>query len=248
MKKVTLVALFCSVASAAVFAQTSKGNLFVGTSVGTLSYASGNSEYNYTDSGFKKSTNHNFGISFNPQLGVFVTNHLAVGGSLGFNLDSKKTDVTGTETKINNSNTKTNTFTVNAGPFVRYYFFNNIPSRNLFYTQLDTKVGTGSGSSSGSGDNDINTFTMTGKISKIFNWNVGGSIGFTHFIQKNIGLDVYAGYNYSINKSHEINTTNYTAKSGGAASVSTAEYNLTTHNNNFTAGVGFHWFLPSHKS
>lgn len=248
MKKLILVAIFYSATTAALFAQTSKGILFVGTSVGSITYASNNSDFNYADSGFKKTTNHNFGIGINPHLGVFVTNHLVVGGSLGFNIASNKTDANSTETNLLNNNTKTNTFTINAGPFARYYFFNSTPSHNLFFAQLDAKVGTGSGSSSGNGDNVANTFTSTGKISKIFEWNAGGSIGFTHFIQKNIGLDFSAGYTYGMHKDHDLTTTNYTAKSGGATSVSASTYDLTQHTNNFILGVGFHWFFPSHKS
>jgi hypothetical protein len=179
---------------------------------------------------------------------VFVNDHLIVGGSLGFDFTHNKQSIQSTENNLDNQDTRKNTFTINVGPFARYYFFNNSPGSTLFFTQVEARVGTGSGNSSGNGDNTTNTFTTSGKITKIFNWDAGGSIGVTHFIQKNIGLDIFAGYNYGSNKSHNNATTNYTTKSGGVNSSRTVDYDLTSHSNNMVLGVGFHWFFPSHKS
>ncbi len=247
MKNIILVAFFCAVSPCLFAQQLSKGTLFVGSSIGNTNYNSITNNYNYIDSGLRKTTNHNFGIGLSPQVGVFVTNHLIVGGSFGLDYTHSKQDIQSTEGNLISNDTKRNTFTINAGPFARYYFFGTTPGSTLFFTQLDARVGTGSGNSSGSGDNQANTFTSTGKISKIFSWNAGGSIGVTHFTQKNIGLDIYAGYNYGHDKSHNVTATNYASKSGAGNTVTTSDYDLTAHNNNIMFGAGFHWFLPSHK-
>jgi hypothetical protein len=247
MKNIILAAALC-VISTGLFAQVSKGTLFVGSTIGSTNYNSITNNYDYVDSGLRKTTNHNFGIGLNPQLGVFVTDHHIVGGSLGFVFAHNKQNIESTEGNLNSNDTRKNTFTINVGPFVRYYFFNTAPGSTLFFAQLDAKLGTGSGNSSGNGDNVASTFTSSGKITKIFNWNAGGSIGVTHFIQKNVGLDIFAGYNYSNDKSHNLATTNYTSKSGGANTVNTSDYDLTTHSNNIILGAGFHWLFASHKS
>lgn len=248
MKHIIAAVLLCITASSGIFAQVSKGSLFIGPSLTTTTYNAVNNDYNYADSGLRKTTNHNFGIGASPQIGIFVTNHLVVGGSLGFNLTSNKQSINSSEGNVISSDTKRNTFTIDAGPFARYYFFNGTPGKNLFFTQLDARVGTGSGKTTGSGDNVINSYISSGKTSNIFTWDAGGSVGLTHLIQKNIGLDIYAGYDYGIDKSHVLNTTNNTVKGTGVSSVSDSQYDLTAHNNDFKFGVGFHWFLASHKS
>jgi len=247
MKKVILPAVFCIISSG-LFAQVSKGTLFMGSTIGAANYNSVTNDHDYIDSGFRKTTNNNFGIGLSPQLGVFVNNHLIVGGSIGLNFEHNKQNIQSTERNLDNQDTKKSTFTINAGPFARYYFFNTSPGSTLFFTQVDARVGTGSGNSSGNGDNTTNTFTTSAKITKIFNWNAGASIGMTHFIQKSVGLDVFAGYNYEHNKSHNTATTNYTSKSDGENSARTVEYDLATHSNNIVLGAGFHWFFASHKS
>ena len=246
MKSTILLGILC-IASHVVFAQLSKGTLFVGPTIGTGNYNSVNNNFEYADSGLRKTTNHNFGISAGPQIGVFLTDHIVVGGNLGVDYTHNKTNVSSTEGNLNNNNTERSTLTINVGPFARYYFFNTTPGSTVMFAQMNARVGTGNGSSSGNGDNNVNTFSSAGKISNVFNWNAGGSLGVTHFIQKKVGLDLFAGYTYGTDKSHNINTTTFTPKAGGPNSVNTSEYDLTTHNNNFVVGAGFHWFF-SHKS
>lgn len=236
------------IVSTGLFAQVSKGTLFVGSTIGAANYNSITNNYDYADSGYRKTTNHNFGIGLSPQLGVFVNDHLIVGGSIGFDYAHDKQNLQNTESNFENAETKRETFTINAGPFLRYYFFNTSPGSTLLYTQIGARVGTGSGSSSGNGDNTANTFTTSGKITNIFSWNANGSIGITHFIQKTVGLDIFAGYNYDSDKSHNTTTTNYTSKSGGTNTSRAVDYDLTTHTNNILLGAGFHWFFASHKS
>jgi hypothetical protein len=247
MKRIIFPAVLC-VVSSGLFAQLSKGTLFVGSTIGTANYNSVTNDHDYIDSGFRKTINHNFGIGLSPQMGVFVNSHLVVGGSLGFDYAHNKQNIESTEGNVDYRDTRKNTFTINAGPFARYYVFKASPGSTLFFTQLDARVGTGSGNSSGNGDNTNNTFTSSAKISKIFNWNAGGSIGITHFIQKSVGLDAFAGYSYNHNKSYNTATTDYTSKADGENSSRTIGYDLTTHTNNIVLGVGFHWFFVSHKS
>jgi hypothetical protein len=242
----TLVAaavLTCSVSLRAV-AQFKKGTVMMGTTVGTTAYSSANSDYDF-DNGNTRSTGtktYTFGIG--PQIGVFISPNVVVGGSLTINLNNTKVNTVNDNTNYTSTGTKTNTTTttVSLGPFLRYYFA-QVKGNNWFYTQVNGSVGTGGGSSSGSSFATTTTNTTTGKVSDILNWNAGGSIGMTHFIDKHIGMDFSLGYTYTHAHSDNDNTTYTTNKSSGALTASTNNYTLGTTTNGVTLGVGFHWFL-----
>src|SRR5262245_39350498 len=100
MKSIILIGILC-LASASLFAQLSKGTFFVGPTIGAANYNSVNNNYDYADSGLRKTTNHNFGISAGPQIGVFLSDHFVVGGSLGVDYTHNKTGVSSTEGNLN---------------------------------------------------------------------------------------------------------------------------------------------------
>jgi hypothetical protein len=225
-------------------AQFSKGTIMLGTTVGTTGYSSANSNYDY-DAGNTRSTGtHTFTISAGPQVGVFLTQHLVFGATPAISFSSSHVSTTnisaaGTET---GSTTTTNTTTVSIGPFLRDYFA-SVPGNNWFYFQINGSVGSGTGSSSGNSYTTTTNANMNGKVSDIFNWNIGGSLGLTHFFYKRIGLDVGLGYLYSHSHNYNEANTNTKTISSGNATESSNNYTLNTGTNGVTFGVGFHWFL-----
>jgi outer membrane protein with beta-barrel domain len=240
---VVIAAIAGTILSIPARAQFKPGTLMVGTTIGSTAYSSSNSDYTY-DNGSGKSTSTNtytFGIG--PQIGVFVSPNVVVGATLSFNLSTGDTKSTTTATNLSTTGSKTNTTTtsVSLGPFLRYYFA-GVPGKNWFFMQVNGAAGTGTGSSSGNGYASTTTNTTNGKVTDIFNWNAGGSVGLTHFFYKHIGMDFSLGYSYSHAHSNNANTT-YTTKNTGVITSSTNNYGLSTGTNGVTLGVGFHWFI-----
>jgi hypothetical protein len=241
-------AIFAMIASFVFFlgtnAQFTKGTVMLGTAIGTTGYSSANSDYSY-DAGNAKSTGTNtFTLSFGPQIGVFLTQHLVFGATPSLNLSTShasttNTSATGVQT---GSTTTTTTTTVSIGPFLRDYFV-MVPGNNWFYVQVNGSAGSGSGSSSGNSYTATSTANTNGKVSDILNWNAGGSLGLTHFFYKHIGMDVALGYLYSHAHNYNVNNTYTTNKSTGDISQNASSYTLGTGTNGVTFGVGFHWFM-----
>ncbi len=235
---------FCILYSVESKAQFSKGTMMLGTTIGTTGYSSANSGYDY-DAGNSRSTGtHTFTISAGPQIGVFLTQHLVFGATPAISFSSSHVSTTNTSTGGTNtgSTTTTNTTTVNIGPFLRDYFA-SVPGNNWFYFQVNGSVGSGTGSSSGNSYTATNDANTNGKVSDIFNWNAGGSVGLTHFFYKRIGMDVSLGYLYSHAHNYNIANTNTKNISSGNTTASSDNYTLNTGTNAVSFGVGFHWFL-----
>lgn len=244
MKSIILLAVVSIALTSTVKAQTSKGNLFLGTGIGSTVFTSTTADYSYIDGGARKNSSHIYGINAGPQVGVFVSNHLILGGTLGFNFTTNKTDGNTTETNQSTTTLTTNNYTVNLGPLMRYYIFNATPAKTLFYLQAQATIGTGYGNSTGSGNaNTTTTYTSDNKINSIFSWTTGTSVGITHFIRKNIGLDFSIGYNHISNKSTYVNDTYTTNNLTKVVTTKTNNYDLTTGNNNIGISAGFHFFI-----
>jgi hypothetical protein len=247
MKKSLLSSILCLLVSISVSAQFSKGTIFVGPTIGTNSYqsASDNLDYSSGTNNNRSISSKTYTLTIGPQVGVFVTDHLVVGGSANVGVTDKKTN---TSTLLSNAatttaNTKTNTTTFTAGPFLRYYFFETL-SKNMFYGQLNGNIGTGSGSSSGNGNNNATTtYQSSGTVNGIFTWTAGGSLGFTHFFNDFVGMDVAVGYSFNSTMNNNINTTNTKSNTTEIVTSNPNNYKETDHTNGITLGLGFHWFF-----
>ncbi len=225
-------------------AQFSKGTIMLGTTFGSTGYSSANSDYGY-DVGTLKSTGTNtFTFSVGPQVGVFLSPHVVLGATPAFNITTSHVNSTTTNTNSTTTGSATSTtmLTVSLGPFVRYYFA-GVSDNNWFYMQVNGAVGTGSGTNSGNSYTANATANTNGKVSNIFTWNTGASVGLTHFFYKRIGMDVALGYNYAHVHNYDTNNTFSTNKNSGNITSSTNNYNLDTGTNGVTFAVGFHWFL-----
>ncbi len=246
MKKIIIAALVCAASVTVVKAQTEKGNLFMGSTIGYTEYSSQNQNLAYPDGNFENTNTKFSGILLQPEFGVFVSDHLVFGGNLNLDYRHFNRILNKTETSTVNSSTITNTTTVTIGPFLRYYFFGSQPASTLFYIQAGANAGTGGGNTSGTGSNPSVNYTVSGTVNQMFVWGGAGSIGVTHFISKDIGLDIALGYLYDHEKSNNVNTTDNTATSG-SKSTSSNNYELASHTNGVTLSAGFHWFLTSAK-
>ena len=247
MKKIILVALTCTAFILKTTAQVSKGTIFLGTSIGSTTYSQATNDYSYPDGGSKTTTPDIYSLSLSPQAGVFVTNHVILGGTLGVSYSHNKTNTSNTETSASSSTSMTQTATFNLGPFMRYYFYETAPRKTMLYMQVQGTVGLGGGSSSGSGTTTTTTYTSSGTVTNIFTWTGGASVGVTHFVQHNIGLDFALGYSHSYENSNNTNSTLTTTTSNGKQTAKPNDYTLATNTDGFTVSLGFHWFIPRHS-
>jgi hypothetical protein len=225
-------------------AQFTKGTLMLGTTIGSAGYSSANSDYNYDAGELRSAKTNTFTFSVGPQIGFFLSPQLIAGATPSFNISTSHAtnNVNNINNTFSNTTTTTTTTTVTIGPFLRYYF-SNLKSNNWFYAQINGAVGTGSGTTDGSSISSTSTGSTNGKVTDIFTWNAGGSIGLTHFFYKRIGMDVALGYTDSHVHNYDINNSSSTNKTSGNITTSVNNYKLNTSTNGVTLGVGFHWFL-----
>jgi len=244
MKKVFVVIAALAAFYSHAKAQFSKGTIMLGTTIGTTGYSSANSDYGYDAGNSRATTTHTFTVSAGPQMGIFLTPHLVFGVTPSVNFSTSHVNTTNVSSAgvPTGSKTITNTTTVSVGPYLRDYFA-SVPGNNWFYLQVNGAVGSGSGSSSANSYTATSTANTNGKVSDILNWNVGGSIGLTHFFYKRVGIDIALGYLYSHAHNYNVNNTNTTNKATGSTSQADNNYTLNTATNGLSFGAGIHWFL-----
>ena len=171
MKKISfllLVMLIGSIMSS--FAQVEKGKWFV-AATGNCNFDIGKSKVKY--GGTTNENSKYFNFNFNPMVGYFVVNKLPVG--LYFDVQSS------TSKDPDNSDKYSETQFI-VGPFARYY----ITDLKKLFPYVEARVGLGS-SKSKYNDNDPDKESY-------FSTRIGG--GGTYFFAKNVGLDLFVGYNY----------------------------------------------------
>ena len=239
MKKIFLAAAVCMAGLSSVKAQIAKGNLFVGSDIGGTTYNWGTNTFDNSTGDIQKINNKKYAIGLTPAMGVFVTDHLVFGGYLDISYDHTKDNVTNTDPANVSTQATGSSSTYSIGPFLRYYFFNTKPSKTLLYIEGRAAVGTGSGSDNESHIAPGNGFVYTSNDNNMFLFKADGSVGITHFISKNVGLDVAVGYLYN----YEKYTTNYTNQPDGGGATS-GSIKTTVPENGITLSAGFHFFLP----
>jgi hypothetical protein len=244
MKKTKIFVIASAFLTFATFhanAQFIKGTLMLGTTIGTTGYSSAGSDYDYESGELRNTGTNTFTFSIGPQIGVFLSPRLVVGATPAFSINTSHAtnNITNTNSTTSNAVTNSTTTTVSLGPYVRYYF-TNLVSNNWFYAQINGAAGTGSGTTTGNTTSTNSLSSTDGKVSNIFTWNAGASIGMTHFFYKRIGMDVAIGFSHSYVHNYDTNSTNTTNKNNGNTTESTNNYTLNTNTNGVTFGVGFH--------
>lgn len=153
MKKMIFAGALVILASATK-AQTEKGNLMVGGTLGGINFSSTGS-------------NQVFSIGVSPNIGKFVIDNLAVGGSLDM-MYTKPKDVNGS-------------FDFGVAPLVRYYFMRE--GANGLYGQARFGVGVHT-------FDDENPATDNSSTTLLY----GVGVGYNRFFTKNVALEVGLGY------------------------------------------------------
>jgi hypothetical protein len=226
-----------------VSAQFKPGTLMVGSTLGSTTYTSGNSDYNYDNGNTRSISNKAYSLTAGPQLGVFISPNLVIGGTISATVtDNRSNTSTVTSGVQGTSESHSTNYTVGFGPFMRVYFANQ-PANNLFYMQIHGSLATGSGTSNGDGASPASTYHSTGSVTNILNWNAGGSLGITHFFSEHVGMDIAVGYLYSRSQSDNANSTQTVNSNTGNTTTSTNNYKLTNPANGINFTLGFHWFL-----
>ena len=118
----------------------------------------------------------------------------------------------------------------------------------LPFGQLNLNFGTGSSKSDGFSFSGSDKYTYKGNSSGDSYMNAGLSLGFTKMLNNNIGLDFFAGYNYSRTKSTFKKTTQVDLGNNGSVDqTSTSEPTSKYTNHGALVGVSFQIFLDKKK-
>jgi len=226
-------------------AQFQTGTLMVGSTLGTTAYTDGTSNYAFDNGNTRAVSNKAWSLTAGPQLGVFISPNVVIGGTISVTATNTRTNTTNATSGIQSTNdANTTNYTIGFGPFVRIYFANQ-PANNLFYLQIHGSLATGSGTSSGDGASPSSTYQSTGSVSNILNWNAGGIIGITHFFNRHVGMDIGLGYVYTHSQSDNANSTQTVNSNTRNTTTTTNNYKLTNPSNGINLNLGFHWFLFS---
>jgi Outer membrane protein beta-barrel domain len=249
MRKLFLVTVIMAVTAQAGMAQFQKGTKFLGANLGGFGFNSNKGVVDapgaikgYTDK------NKSITVSLGPSVGIFVSEKMAVGGSLAFSFSHNKFTRRGEGNSFDSRVTNYNSTGINLGTYMRYYLANT--SSILPFFQVTVGAGTGSGKSteSGRGSDAGGNYTYTGstKSASQFNFNAGASFGITKMLNKNVGLDVALGYGFSRNTSTE--TSNYTFTYAVPPNITTTgESDFTGTNSGVSLSIGFQIFLDAKK-
>src|SRR5258707_14490023 len=75
-----------------VSAQFKPGTLMLGSTLGSTTYTSGNSDYSYDNGNTRSISNKAYSLTAGPQLGVFVSPNLGIGGTHSVNVTDHRCD------------------------------------------------------------------------------------------------------------------------------------------------------------
>jgi hypothetical protein len=249
----SLLILFLSGTTLVSEAQFQKGEILVGGSIGTYDYSLDNS--NSTIGFDQKATGYSYSLNFSPKIGLFLTKNLIIGGKLSLNVSSSSssqrgglqiTGYTQGDTVRFDRNITSNNLEYIIGPFLRYYLNSSNSKNNIF-------IGVNGGIGSGPGNNKTeklvankNYNSVEDKIKDGLNWSAGTSFGITHLFTKLSGLDLEIGYSYFTRIRNF--TTTYAAFTAPLTSTNqiqsiTYKNRQVIMNSNFTASLGFNFFL-----
>ena len=173
MKKILLVGLGCTLATAAM-AQTEKGARFIGANLGDLSYSRGKQNYG----------NSRFSVSLFPSVGVFVANNFLLGANLELGYSSIKPG-------NSSGDYSTRILQYGVSPFVRYY----LPSTSVhrFFGQVSAGV-------LGQTAWYPNYYDGERQSSTNFASRYGVAVGYNYFLTPGAALEVVAGYGHNTNR------------------------------------------------
>jgi hypothetical protein len=247
MNRTVILLIVLLVFSAAVNAQFTKGMRTIGATVGTAFFNGGKTDISYPPptAGYT-SNNDNYGISLSPEMGWFVSDNMVAGARLIFAYSKSKTNDVSDASGNTFNKDESDRFNAGIGGFLRNYF--KSPGSVSPFGQFNLSLGTGSSSTKGFTFNGNDKSSYDGNSSGDFFINAGISLGITKMLNDHTGLDFFAGYTYSRNKSTFSKTTNVDQGNNGTIDI-TFENNPTQKfsNNGLSLGISLQVFLDKKK-
>jgi hypothetical protein len=225
-------------------AQFSKGMRMSGATIGTAFFNSGTADYSVPSptSGYTINTN-TLGLNLSPGFGWFITDNIVVGAQLSGGYKYDKT-LKSDESNVTYYKNIINSFNLSVGAFARNYF--QVPGSFTPFAQASFSVGFGSSRHEGFGYNTAPVYkdVFDGKSSGDFLANAGIALGATKMLNKYVGLDLVAGYTYSINNSkYKTNTDRDIDINGSIDEKLVSDLTIKSRNHGFALGVGFQVFF-----
>lgn len=179
MKKNLTFILLLTLFSSITFAQVEKGKWFI-AGYSSLGLDIGKEKFEYPDGAYKASSVTEYKYSefdFNPYVGYFVIDKLAVGLFIDYSYMKQK------DQDDENNSWKSTSAAI--GPFVRYY----IADIKGFYPYAEGRFGFGSSKEIEEWDGGENEYKMS-----LLTYKLG--VGSTYFLTPNVGLDLFLGYDF----------------------------------------------------
>lgn len=193
MKKFSILAL-ALLATVAMQAQNKKGNWLVGTSIGGTSISFGNSESGTVGStNISKSDYNSFNFGIYPTLGYYVSDNVVIGTYFNIGFYSSKYDNSNNYSS-NTSTSKSSYVSFGLSPYGRFYFGDN-KGKGMPWAEVNAGISFYPGYKG-----EYTPSTGTGykyEYQKYHPLNGGVKVGYEHFINSNIGIQYFVGYNYS---------------------------------------------------
>jgi hypothetical protein len=219
----------------------------VGASVGTIFFNNSSTDF-ATSIGTSSTTSNSFGVTFNPAIGWFINENVAVGIMPDINYSKQKQtgrSSTG-NTYLKNEN---NQFNIGVGGFARYYFKGRSEKTRLF-GQYQLLVGLGGTKTEGFQYETLGVYVdrYDRKSSGDFFAKTGLNLGVSQFISSRTALDFYVGYTFSYSKSNPTGTSvRDFANPATPDETQKINYDQKVTGNNVVIGVGFQVFLDKRK-
>jgi hypothetical protein len=224
-------------------AQFTKGTRMIGTNIATGLLTTGTTEYTYPSTTGFKTDDDNFSLSITPSYGVFLNASTVFGFSLLVNSSYQKSNEKTLADTIYKSS-KSSATDLGAGVFLRYYF-GSAKTLSPFvqvYVNSGTGFGKNSGFSFGTTGSEIYKDSYTGKTTGKFFFNTGVNLGITKMISRQVGVEAFVGYLYSISN---IKTETTALRDYAVTPDDTRKFEPTQkfHGSGVSLGVGIQFFL-----
>jgi hypothetical protein len=198
--RLIVLLLFCLCFTAAR-AQFQKGNRMIGASIGSGNYLTGTTNFTYPNTQGYKASSNQFSLSVTPTYGIFLSPSLVIGGSINLATSYERIDNKSLRDTTFSSSRASNT-DLGLGVFARYFL--SAEGKGFPWLQLFVNGGTGFGKTSGFsfGSDATGAYrdSYTGKTAGRFFFNTGLNLGYTRMLNPGLGLEAFAGYQYSITR------------------------------------------------
>jgi hypothetical protein len=230
MKKIIMLIAGC-ISLFSGFSQTKKGSRLIGVGIGSASYTNSKSSTSYSNTPtVYKSDGNSFSIGVYPNVGWFVQDRLAIGGSVSVSFYNSKSKSSNTSSSTT-TESKYNQPSIYIGPFARYYFGGS--NKGMPFVQANVQYGIAGGKNTNETSTGSSSETKTKPKG---DWNTGLSFGYEHFISSYLGFFGSLGVSYGKTK------TKYDYKpSTGTGYSYTSEYSRWY----IPVSVGLQVHLPS---